>query len=755
MHHGGGGKGAGVYHAPVNHASYTRGIRPADGGPGAGATAVETGSASVLHENNYDPSTGSPARSFVRKGYFNDPDWTGPRQRPQVKSQLRSCRKTHALAPGRVGATARAVHGDATGMAMVFRGERAAPHYQRSGIAPGGAGGTHVGAVYHRSKNEVWTTEEQMNKDFAASTAIAVDFQGEIVKATQKRAEIKQERAKQNEADLVQLKQAANNPYGRGKTGTRKHLRKFHGIIPNPPIEVLDDHSDRPLSNIPGFDKPQHLKQARIPGEVRQEFNTDSLGAIRYDNEPNERRARQDRVKQHKANLDELVIQRKIEAQVKREQSDLETAADTGVVGSRFGTAGCGNPHIGANGEVLTRLPGTMLLPGERKVGNTTLAETLQRQIARENELKKYRKNPLRYETFQEHHPFSPAYKATETVNNRKVQRTTGNGMAQVDNIIEGHSLINKFGAPGGGAPRDYKDPNHKVLALNMMDVEYGKELEAQNAGTSIFGKAGSGAPLRHPNGQIRSTFPSLHEGFETQELFDEAIGAKLAKQRATLEIEENHTQKIVARRKRHKAADDKAATDAMRHDFMKHGDGPRKPDANGMFVPKLASIEPKPNAHYKLTKKNRKILRRQMEDDHARKTKERDTLKHQTLDQGIATQLGTDTKNNPDVYHGQGLDRHLHMDEVQKRPVLLTSKEVKEQLRADLNGIVHAKRDRRKSNKQRKLRAERDHAANANQYEGTPGGGSPRRDISGAPIARRDARGEHRLRVTKASNLC
>ena len=137
--------------------------------------------------------------------------------------------------------------------------------------------------------------------------------------------------------------------------------------------------------------------------------------------------------------------------------------------------------------------------------------------------------------------------------------------MAQVDNIIEGHSLINKFGAPGGGAPRDYKDPNHKVLALNMMDVEYGKELEAQNAGTSIFGKAGSGAPLRHPNGQIRSTFPSLHEGFETQELFDEAIGAKLAKQRATLEIEENHTQKIVARRKRHKAADDKAATDAMR----------------------------------------------------------------------------------------------------------------------------------------------------------------------------------------------
>ena len=146
-----------------------------------------------------------------------------------------------------------------------------------------------------------------------------------------------------------------------------------------------------------------------------------------------------------------------------------------------------------------------------------------------------------------------------------QVQRTTGNGMAQVDNIIEGHSLINKFGAPGGGAPRDYKDPNHKVLALNMMDVEYGKELEAQNAGTSIFGKAGSGAPLRHPNGQIRSTFPSLHEGFETQELFDEAIGAKLAKQRATLEIEENHTQKIVARRKRHKAADDKAATDAMR----------------------------------------------------------------------------------------------------------------------------------------------------------------------------------------------
>ena len=80
MHHGGGGKGAGVYHAPVNHASYTRGIRPADGGPGAGATAVETGSASVLHENNYDPSTGSPARSFVRKGYFNDPDWTGPRR---------------------------------------------------------------------------------------------------------------------------------------------------------------------------------------------------------------------------------------------------------------------------------------------------------------------------------------------------------------------------------------------------------------------------------------------------------------------------------------------------------------------------------------------------------------------------------------------------------------------------------------------------------------------------------------------------
>ena len=68
-------------------------------------------------------------------------------------------------------------------------------------------------ACMHAWPLQVWTTEEQMNKDFAASTAIAVDFQGEIVKATQKRAEIKQERAKQNEADLVQLKQAANNPY--------------------------------------------------------------------------------------------------------------------------------------------------------------------------------------------------------------------------------------------------------------------------------------------------------------------------------------------------------------------------------------------------------------------------------------------------------------------------------------------------------------------------------------------------------------
>ena len=85
MDHGTGGKGSGVYHAPVDNASYNRGIRPADGGAGAGATAVETGTASALHAKNYDPSTGSPARSFTRQGYYRDPDWTGPRSRCSAK----------------------------------------------------------------------------------------------------------------------------------------------------------------------------------------------------------------------------------------------------------------------------------------------------------------------------------------------------------------------------------------------------------------------------------------------------------------------------------------------------------------------------------------------------------------------------------------------------------------------------------------------------------------------------------------------
>lgn len=397
-----------------------------------------------------------------------------------------------------------------------------------------------------------------------------------------------------------------------------------------------------------------------------------------------------------------------------------------------------------------------MLLSGERKVADKNLADHLQRQIAREHELKKVRKNPVRYDEFKEHHPFSSRQLHKDEY--RKVEFTTSNnGITQVDNVIEGHSLVNAFGAPGGGAPRDYEDPTKKVRATNMMDLEYEKERAAQNAGASVFGKAGSGAPLRHPDGQPRSTFPSLNEGFETQELFDEAIGAKIAKQHATLEIEENHTKDVVARRKRHKAADKKHAAEVMRHDFLKHGDGPRKPNANGMFVlPVDRAIKPpSSNARYKLTKKSRQILLRQMDDEHTRKTKDRQAIKNQTLDEGIATKLGTDKKNDPDKYHGLKLDAHMHMDEVHKRPVLLTSKEQKKQLGAELDDIIQSQQTLRKSTKQRRHQAERKHIAMANRYEGTPGGGSPRRDTAGVPIAKRDARGEHRLLVAPTSNLC
>ena len=94
-------------------------------------------------------------------------------------------------------------------------------------------------------------------------------------------------------------------------------------------------------------------------------------------------------------------------------------------------------------------------------------------------------------------------------------------------------------------------------------------------------------------------------------------------------------------------------------------------------------------------------------------------------------------------------------MDEVYKRPVLLTSKEQKQQLGADLDDIIQAQQTNRKSSKQRRLQAERGHNAMANRYEGTPGGGGPRRDSAGVPIAKRDARGEHRLLIAPTSNLC
>ena len=246
------------------------------------------------------------------------------------------------------------------------------------------------------------------------------------------------------------------------------------------------------------------------------------------------------------------------------------------------------------------------------------------------------------------------------------------------------------------------------------------------------------------------------------------------------------------------------------RHDFLKHGDGPRKPNANGMFVlPVDRAIKPpSSNARYKLTKKSRQILLRQMDDEHTRKTKDRQAIKHQTLDEGIATKLGTDKKNDPDKYHGKcstppslsalsscsptrsspphhaalapinapaltknvsgslrrsgvrtpaglKLDAHMHMDEVHKRPVLLTSKEQKKQLGAELDDIIQSQQTLRKSTKQRRHQAERKHIAMANRYEGTPGGGSPRRDTAGVPIAKRDARGEHRHLVAPTSNLC
>ena len=172
--------------------------------------------------------------------------------------------------------------------------------------------------------------------------------------------------------------------------------------------------------------------------------------------------------------------------------------------GLQTGTAGCGAPLRNPDGTVRTNL-GRGLGRGDVVPVDTIHAQLLHEQ-AEESALKRVNsKHPARETTPSSYDPWEPVGSTRAKVGATKATKmavTNGVTYLREDGarLVDGSSLSNVMGGPGGGAPVQHEKAN---VAQSFAEECYRVELQAQRAGESEWGGPGGGAPLRTGSGGV------------------------------------------------------------------------------------------------------------------------------------------------------------------------------------------------------------------------------------------------------------
>ena len=443
----------------------------------------------------------------------------------------------------------RALPGDTA--AFWAEGKRTSEHRNDTKVAFVDKSGTSHGKIFFRTEDNVWATRDVVDEAHRKKVTAASEVQA----VAKREVQIKAARAKaEREAALVPTKDmfATQGVPPRSKS----HLEG----LPTP----AEERESRHLDAIDGWHikgtKKREGKQVRVH-TVQNEINKHDQGETRYEPRVEMKVADAKYRAQYRKGLDAEVEQRAAARAAEREAERATSKNEQGYT-AQLGRWGCGAPNVNEDGTVMAKLPVSIAhVPIPR--AEEGYVETIEQQIAEQREARERLDAAHR---FQKHEVFDPFQK---TKDKHKPHKTIAgqHGMADVAGApIDGSSLANVMGTPGGGAPVQHGDnADRHPMAEDQLEAQYKLELQAQKEGRSQWGKQGCGAPLRTKEGAIVRSSRGAAEG-DTNGVNDYKRTHNL--RRAQKKVLEDQTQFLATmheRRKKEAAEDRRLEDEAIR----------------------------------------------------------------------------------------------------------------------------------------------------------------------------------------------
>jgi len=444
----------------------------------------------------YKPSFGNTQKVNRRKGYFNNPDKDTPRKPPKGDPASKKYNRGHILGMKKEDMPPRVdpVEGQPDVLGKCYRASDIAGN-----------------RYYTRTAENDWVPiGDTSRSDKEHKSLFHLDAKDHIVKVAKQRAAERAARLDQKRKDKAAIEifdpwdhpgahrkrnnrvglELAQEKFDEQNNGTSWVGQEFGKAGGGGP--VIDKKTGKIQTGMK-YDAETHLRNA-------YKSTQNSGGAVMTYS----RREHHAENKEYGAAVRKQIETDKLARRIKRETSNLGRVGDKGMVVD-LGKAGAGAPNRTSSGHVMSRQAGGLDKPEGHAPIDTRLAGEHRRMIKENSFKRKVDKIPQRYDKFEQFDPFeksAPTRDIDGRIKGGKAYTVKGVGLVAPDVIVEGATIANVMGTPGGGAR--HLAGTHMPSYMGF--EEYEIESKAQADGLSMWGKPGGGGPIKRPDGTLETS---------------------------------------------------------------------------------------------------------------------------------------------------------------------------------------------------------------------------------------------------------
>jgi len=702
----------------------------------------------------YKPSNGVTRRAHRKKGYFNNPDKDVARLPPKGEPAVRNNKKAHSLGLKDHDMPARA---DFLNQGAVLANCLRASDYGSQ-------------KFYVKTTDDSWKAKgAPISEDLRHAELFqkeAIDYITIAAKARDT-ARLKRQDERRRDKRAVEI----YDPWSHPAKGNPDHSKMS--------LEAAQSKFDEKVSKATWVGKSLGKYGSGAPtidkvtGKLKTGMSYDAETHLRnaYKTTQNSGDAvmtysRRDHYGENRVHGEEVKRQAAEQKRLRRSQRENSMMAKMNEKGfaTALGTyAGSGAPNRTASGKVNSKVQGGLDAGGLKK--DRKLGEIHKKQMADAEFSRKYDKNPQRYDTFEKFDPFEKQVVKRDAggyIKGSKQYTKKGVGLVADNVIVDGATLANVMGTPGGGAQNG---GSTKMVAL-MGNEEFQVELDAQAKGDSQWNKPGGGGPVRLADGTINTKTRGKAEMDKkgiTDMKADPNYHARINQIRTQ---QEDYLKVKRAERKLAKKADKDLDAKKAKETFLQSGTNPHH---TGPAIPERF-VKPKKDLYGRVKppadKGHAKIFEAQI--------KEKDAIAKETL----RAAQSADRKHLSVVSEWQGnggghprkgadgevtghylKDMSIHPD-IDTSDIGVYSKETRDRKANYHKALTKTKEDKKRvkrANKSRRDADEAEHNRNQNKFVNRPGAGAPQRDKDGKARTRRGGPPgdtEYKMMAVAAANL-